>query len=460
MNRIITLNQIVLAFALLLFANSCKTSKSVEGEPVATLDSPPANYNPVFVIDTVPISSNRLNEVELTVARIDQYSEDKVKLYLNMVSEKSLLLNGTTIGDWSKLWCEVIDSSANGIEQVQYKVREKKESEKQPLAIALVVDHSGSMGEQRALSCQSAIDELIDKLSPTDMMSIIKYDSRAEIICGLTSDKNAIKATNPKIGLQNFGGGTDIYAGTLQGIKSLAGASKAYKKIVVVFTDGYHWGSNITDSMVVEESMKNNTLICAVDYGVNIDTNFMRNLAQKTAGIYKHIYLTNEFSPLFQDVYLRLNNYSVLEYEPSSFGDHFVKIKLCLPDTIIYVETKFNNDPLPGTLTKLNIYYDINKSTIQKTSQPALNKLFKLLKKKIDITIELQGHTDSTGKAEANLKLSQQRAESVRNELIKMGIEQNRIKAVGYGDTKPVATNTTDEGRQLNIRTEFVILTK
>ena len=72
--------------------------------------------------------------------------------------------------------------------------------------------------------------------------------------------------------------------------------------------------------------------------------------------------------------------------------------------------------------------------------------------------IELSGHTDNVGSDEANLKLSDDRAKSVTDYLVTLGIDAKRIVAKGYGETKPVSTNDTDEGKQLNRRVEFTIL--
>ena len=79
------------------------------------------------------------------------------------------------------------------------------------------------------------------------------------------------------------------------------------------------------------------------------------------------------------------------------------------------------------------------------------------------MTIELRGHTDSnnsTGDPQYNQKLSQARAEAVRDAMIAAGIDGSRISAKGYGESVPVATNDTAEGRQKNRRTEFVILSR
>ena len=82
------------------------------------------------------------------------------------------------------------------------------------------------------------------------------------------------------------------------------------------------------------------------------------------------------------------------------------------------------------------------------------------------IKVEIQGHTDSKGKKSFNKKLSQKRAESVKNYLVKKGINPERVKAVGYGEDQPIAKNTNadgsdnEEGRALNRRIELKILSK
>ena len=78
--------------------------------------------------------------------------------------------------------------------------------------------------------------------------------------------------------------------------------------------------------------------------------------------------------------------------------------------------------------------------------------------KKKNLVIEIAGHTDNVGKPEANMKLSQGRADAVRNYLIKKGVKPDHVSAKGYGDTSPIATNDTDAGKQRNRRTEVRII--
>jgi outer membrane protein OmpA-like peptidoglycan-associated protein len=106
---------------------------------------------------------------------------------------------------------------------------------------------------------------------------------------------------------------------------------------------------------------------------------------------------------------------------------------------------------------KQTVYFDFNKATIKPVSFPLLDEVAQALKDNPKIKVEVQGHTDSVGDDNFNLKLSQKRAESVRNYLIKKGISSDRMEPKGYGENVPIADNRTKEGRDQNRRVEFVI---
>ena len=112
----------------------------------------------------------------------------------------------------------------------------------------------------------------------------------------------------------------------------------------------------------------------------------------------------------------------------------------------------------PRTFTLNNVHFDTGKPSLRPDSFKELNEIADYMKLKGDEKYEIAGHTDNIGKDEDNKKLSQSRAESVRNYLVKKGIDIKRLRAVGYGATQPVADNETPEGRQRNRRTEVVIL--
>lgn len=114
-----------------------------------------------------------------------------------------------------------------------------------------------------------------------------------------------------------------------------------------------------------------------------------------------------------------------------------------------------------GQIVRLNnIFFATAKSTLNKESFPELNRIAITMEENKTLAIELGGHTDNVGSDELNLKLSQDRADSVREYLIGKGIEPDRVLSKGYGETMPVAKNDTPEGQQLNRRVEFKILKK
>jgi len=105
-----------------------------------------------------------------------------------------------------------------------------------------------------------------------------------------------------------------------------------------------------------------------------------------------------------------------------------------------------------------NVYFDFGKYKLRPESYKELDELVSYMKWREKEKIEIAGHTDNIGSAPDNLKLSQQRAEAIRQYLIKKGIAASRVIAKGYGSTDPVADNSTYEGRQQNRRTEVRIL--
>ena len=102
--------------------------------------------------------------------------------------------------------------------------------------------------------------------------------------------------------------------------------------------------------------------------------------------------------------------------------------------------------------------FDFGKATLQPESYTVLDELVSYLVRKDDEKIEIGGHTDNVGSAASNLKLSQERANAVRDYLIAKGISADRLFAKGYGMTEPVADNKTEDGRAQNRRTEVKVL--
>jgi OOP family OmpA-OmpF porin len=103
-----------------------------------------------------------------------------------------------------------------------------------------------------------------------------------------------------------------------------------------------------------------------------------------------------------------------------------------------------------------NLEFDLGKATIRDHSLPSLDRVAQLLVDK-NFSLKLAGHTDNTGSNELNMRLSKDRAESIKAYLVSKGANASRIEATGYGQTQPIATNKTAAGRQANRRVEFTL---
>lgn len=109
-----------------------------------------------------------------------------------------------------------------------------------------------------------------------------------------------------------------------------------------------------------------------------------------------------------------------------------------------------------GKIITYGITFDVGKSTIKPESMGEINRIVQLMNENPELKFSVEGHTDNTGSAASNQKLSEQRSEAIVAKLVEMGIDESRLTAVGKGQNSPIADNNTDEGRAKNRRVEFV----
>ncbi len=175
-----------------------------------------------------------------------------------------------------------------------------------------------------------------------------------------------------------------------------------------------------------------------------VDTKIPKVTTNPATGIYKVIVPPGTYS-----VSVEAENY-IMESEPVVLAKDETKIK------------NFSLKPVPKVGEKIvlkGIYFDFNSSVIKPTSYPVLDDAAKVLKAKPKMRVEISGHTDSIGSDSYNQKLSYQRANSVRDYLIRYhNVDPSRLLAIGYGESQPIADNRTKSGRDLNRRIEFKIL--
>ena len=115
------------------------------------------------------------------------------------------------------------------------------------------------------------------------------------------------------------------------------------------------------------------------------------------------------------------------------------------------------NEGIKITLSENTVNFDFNSASLTAVSKANLDKLSEVMTQYPDTNINVYGHTDSKGADAYNLTLSEKRANSVIDYMVSKGVARTRLNAMGMGESEPIATNDTDEGRAKNRRVEFAI---
>jgi outer membrane protein OmpA-like peptidoglycan-associated protein len=150
-----------------------------------------------------------------------------------------------------------------------------------------------------------------------------------------------------------------------------------------------------------------------------------------------------------------------LEFKPPTVA----LVEYRVSDTPVYIINTRIAESMPdisqvlfssGRYVSHGIQFDVNSDQLRPESMNIIKEIAAALQKQPTLKLRIEGHTDSTGDAAKNMDLSKRRAESVKNALVKLGIAADRLTTDGLGQTKPLATNDTPQGRAENRRVEFV----
>jgi outer membrane protein OmpA-like peptidoglycan-associated protein len=155
-----------------------------------------------------------------------------------------------------------------------------------------------------------------------------------------------------------------------------------------------------------------------------------------------------------QDLKARPKAFAFDSSGDQSHPDVIANVRIANGAGIKIVDKKFTD----AKIVTHGINFDNDKATLKPESMGTLNMIVDILKNNPEIRFDIQGHTDSSGGSARNMALSQQRADAVRQQLIAMGVDTARLSTKGLGDTRPIAENTSPEGRANNRRVEFITI--
>lgn len=480
-----------------------RTLSTIVNESIITDDiKPPKGYAFFYVNNTKQIV--KVDTAKLRYAfKSTKMNGNEVELQVNLVDANGNQFIGATDPSWEYIWCNLLIQNPNGeVTQINdFKVEEVNESVS--TAYALVLDHSGSMGTKRANALQYGAWDLVGHKRPQDAYLLIKYDNHVSLINNLTKDKYPIQRYLNNSGVVGFGGGTALVDATLLAAKKLAKSNDYAQKSIILFTDGYENASMYTKFDLLNTAKINGIEINVVGFGDKINEEYLKSLAYNTGGMYVHLYKTDDLKTIFRDVDYKRKNYYSITFKTKVLGKHIAFLQLCqdqfkhdsiwIPfdnsvqqkrideaNPILPLEpkqiklTNFNKFKIPinppmkpvksqkvndefSNINFPNIQFATASDVIVSSEKQGIDEIVEFMRKYPYVFLDIHGHTDNQGDKDFNLDLSNRRAQAAKDLIVKAGIAPGRIIIRGYGDTNPLMTNDTEEGRAKNRRIEFFI---
>lgn len=444
---------------------------------------------------------------------------NNVKLNLHVLDKKGNFYSGINSIKDKDVWCELFikypDGTTQKIENFEVSENDGNNIEN-PVnyALGLVLDHSGSMGNERCNYLQKGVKSFIQQKKDFLSISVLKFDENVKTEINLNSSKANLLKKIEIIGDKGFGGNTALYDATYEGIFEVNKADKNFTKAIIVITDGYENASYTYLNELILFALEHNVKVYTVGFGAYINKPILQTIAYQTGGSFYHIYKTQDFEWISQDIYNKLSHYYSIRFATPQKGKYTLMLKPCSEkiDNQIFIAfdnndidykklTEYQHDgfgipfldmsdslqvsvfegkePIssidrivskngsnldfyaPREFDKIkfpDIKFVTDKTEIIKDTDKGLQEVIVFLEKYPKIIIEISGHTDEVGTNEKNLDLSHRRADKIKEIMVSAGIEANRILTAGFGETKPIASNSTPEGKLKNRRVEFRII--
>lgn len=475
MNRRITLSLVLLAA---VFLAGCPSFKETV-KPIINPLAPPGYKPPIYMTGTKSIDEADPSKLIVDVWRVelgrldsaDNFPES-VSIYVRIYDSSGKLITNLAPpyykgDDYRKVWTGLTekigdDGKPQAIES--FSVREYSDQDGIPYELALALDYSGTMGANIDV-LENAAAAFVKLKRPQDRIAVVKFDRKPQLITRSTQSGSELLAAFDGKGLAGYGGYSAVYSGAKLGAEQLAIAPAEHPRAVVLFTDGEDNASTVTSSDLFKFCHANNIPIFTVAFGpANKDV--LSDISSYTGGKFYQTYTPDELKSAFEDIYRSLRNYYVVSFKPLyASGKHTAELSITAPRsdrplkaTAIY-NTLLSRVVGPTDEFEIGIiHFDYNKATIKPESERTIRALAELMEAQPRLKIEVQGHTDAIGTEEYNQKLSEERASAVRDALVSFGVDPKRLRSRGFGMSMPKASNDTEEGRQKNRRTEFVVL--
>jgi len=351
------------------------------------------------------------------------------------------------------------------LENIPYfEVREFGANDSIPYNIVLSVDYSGSMTPVHQIIHQGT-EIFVNMKFPNDLISLTSFSKDFMVKVPLLSDKSAI-INQYRLRKDE---GVGLVSGVLDAANScmdlLEETDPEVPRVLVIFSDGDDNYSRALVQNIIARAIELKVHIFPVAFGYSKD-DMLREMAKATGGKFYKAYSHEEMLKIFKDIYMSLRYFYRLTYTPPKYwGYHHIYAGLEFDglDSALVGEGDYDTSDLwagVGDEFTRPITFDFDQFVIKENSLYIIDEIVDAMLSRPQLRLEIQGHTDNIGTREYNIELSENRAKAVFDALVERGIDSRRLRYRGFGFSKPVATNDTEEGRAQNRRTQFVVLAK
>jgi outer membrane protein OmpA-like peptidoglycan-associated protein len=352
----------------------------------------------------------------------------------------------------------------NGVEKPVVKIEKINITEHVPVDFVFAVDVTGTM-QSYIDGVKNNIEKFVDALRNRGIeyrLGLILFSDIIEHVHQPTSDVREFLGWFSKVFAS---GGFDEKENALEAIKEATNVrwNPAANRVIVVITDApYHQigergnGRTFLDTQGAVELLKHTK--CRLFAIASPHLNEYQELANSTRGAVYDI--RQPFSKILDQYSTQLTNLYALSYRTDSeIVEDSINVVIIDEKKRELVKQLIPIVEIGRKFIIENLLFKTNSSDLP-ASVEELDVLIEFMKGRPEVQIRVEGHTDNTGSVAFNKRLSQQRAESVRQYISQHGVDVRRITTVGFGPSQPIADNATEFGRRLNRRTEIVIVAK
>lgn len=304
------------------------------GDPPVVQQPRPPEEEFIFSNNAQKATTDGVNNVKLKMYYQSAWGTDTtVNIEFQVFDEFGNFYSGLTDSALKHIWCDIklYDKAGNPVAATSARLNEFSQWGGEPADIGIVMDFSGSMGQDNANRIHFGTEKLIEHLDPMDRAFVVKYDHRVDIFSELTNDKEVLLASLNKKGYTAYSGSTSIIDALYYANEKLRKATGQRKRIIFLITDGMENASSTSVKQLMKELEASGTKVYCIGYGLNISEGFLKGVSYRSKGSFYKVFNAEELAKIYKDVYFKSRNYYRLDLDVNRNLVRYINVKACFP---------------------------------------------------------------------------------------------------------------------------------